>query len=113
MVGDPRQYLLVEMVDPIRYRTALAKAEKRVIKGRFDWIGGLGRLPEPETLAIPRIERQLPRIEWPIKVSGCRDVVPGDVAIGGYRRERVALNRLARQRRKDASFDIRRAQSVR
>src|SRR6202043_1262088 len=39
MVADPRQHLLVEVVDPARYWTALTKAEKRVLERRICRIG--------------------------------------------------------------------------
>ena len=44
MVADPGQHLLVEMIEPARYRAALAKTEKRVIERRIYRIGGLDRL---------------------------------------------------------------------
>ena len=83
MVADPRQHLIVEMVDPARYRTALTKAEKRVLEGRIYRIGALGRQAKPEALAVPRVERQPARIGRPIEAGRLRKVVSGDVAIGG------------------------------
>src|SRR6516225_5047724 len=67
MVAYPRQHLLVEVVDPARYRTALTKTEKRVFERRIHRIGALGREAKPEALAIPRIERQPARIGHPVE----------------------------------------------
>ena len=113
VVADPRQHLIVEMIDPPRYRAALTKAEKRVLERRFYRIGGLGRDAKPEALAIPRIEREPARIGCPVKPRGLRKVVSGDVAIGGNCGKWVAIERLARKRRKHAPIHFRRTQSIR
>ena len=91
MVADPRQDSLVQMVDPARYRTALTKAEKRVLEGRIYRIDGLGRQAKPEALAIPRIDRQPARIGHPMEAGGLCKVVSGDVAIGGNCRKWVVI----------------------
>jgi hypothetical protein len=56
MVGDPREHLLVEMIEPTGRRTALAEPEKRMVKRRIDEISIFGRSGEPKPLPIPGIE---------------------------------------------------------
>ena len=112
MVADPRQHLLVEVVDPARYRTALTKTEKRVLERRIYRIGALGREAEPEALTIPRIERQPTRIGHPVEERGLREIGSGDVAIGGNCGKWVAIERLARKGGEHAPIHFRRTQSI-
>ena len=76
MVGDPRQHLLVEMVEPMRHRPALTEAEQRVVERRVLRIVGLDRLVEPEPLALPRIERQAARVGRAVEIAAAGKSYP-------------------------------------
>ena len=53
VVGDPGQHLLVEMIEPVGYRTALPETEQRVVAGRVFQIAGFYRFVQPEPPSLP------------------------------------------------------------
>src|SRR5262249_35006705 len=67
MIGDPREHLLVEMIEPTGRRTALAEPEQRVVKRRIDEIGSFGCSGEPKSLPVPGIERETAWIRGTVK----------------------------------------------
>ena len=109
MVGYPRQHFRVEMVDPALHRTALTKAEERVLEGGIHQIGGLDRAAKPKALALPGVEGQPSWVGHPVEAGGLRKIIPGDMTVGGDCGKWIAIDRFARKRGKHASIYLRRA----
>ena len=112
VVGEPRQHLLVQMVEPMRHRPALTEAEQRVVERRALRIVGLDRLVEPEPLALPRIERQAARVGRAVEIRRGRQIVPGDIAARRDRRKRIAGAVIAGEAGDDPALDVGRAQPI-
>jgi hypothetical protein len=91
VIANPWQQLLIEMVEPGRHRTALAKTKQRVIERRICRIGGFRSSPEPESLPIPRIEGQPARICCSVEIRRLRKVVPGHMAACSDRWKWIAI----------------------
>src|SRR5262249_7308804 len=93
VVADPRQHLLVQMVEPAWDWALLTKTEKRMIEWRICRIGGLDRHLEPKSLPIPRVEWKAARISWPVKARCRGQVITCYVAFRGYGGEGIIIQR--------------------
>jgi len=112
MIGDPGQNLLVDVIEPAGYRTALAKPKERVVKCRVDEIDRLGRRLEPEPFSFPGVKWESVRVNRAVKRRRRRPRVSCDMAVCRDTGKRIGVAPLLGQARKNPPLNGRGAQPV-